>query len=689
MPQLRSKLMFQKQGKVAVKYGFKQFIFLILMWQVSATAIPNIIQPTLEDFAKEPQLRDVALSPNGRYLAQVWNKHGYHMVTVQDLDAPGSPIIGKTGDNIVRARSVSWANNDRLLVGIVSPGTTNRIKNKAKEEDFDLDDYYMHSRIVAMDVDGKNSVVLMKGQRSWRKNVGLGSIGHYLPNDPSHVLINSFRRSKKALFKINVYTGKAEVLVHGSVNTFKFISDEKGIPKYRIDYVRRYNKVVVYEYVGDEDWNEINTVYLDEDDKESIESDAYMGLFNDELVYRKINEKTGYYDLVGLDQHNKVTRTIVSLKDQDVRGPVSEIRTNKIIGYSVEKDNVRLKFFDASWQEPYDNIASYLDGYNFKVSIYGKDSRRAIVHFWGPDNLGAFSLYDTKTQEIKLLDYSEPKLSIEKLSLPAVSTYKARDGQKIRNYILLPADYEKGMKYPLIVMPHGGPQSRDRSSYDNFAQFVSTRGYIVSQPNFRGSTGYGRDFEQAGYKQWGQLMQDDVTDAVKFMIDRGFADPEKICIVGYSYGGYAALMGAVKTPDLYQCAVSINGVTHLEKQVEFDINKFRFEDKKFTQKYILDRIGDPDTDEVMLDKYSPALHADKITIPVLIIAGEDDNIVPIEQAEIMLKALKKYKKDVEFIEVEDADHDVFDTTENTTLVYKKVAEFLATHIREEKKTKVD
>ena len=231
-------------------------------------------------------------------------------------------------------------------------------------------------------------------------------------------------------------------------------------------------------------------------------------------------------------------------------------------------------------------------------------------------------------------------------------TYKARDGQLIRAYGLLPADYESGKKYPLVVMPHGGPHARDRSTYDEFAQFIATRGYVVIKPNFRGSTGYGKAFEEAGYREWGGLMQDDLTDAVDYLVRQGVADPERICIVGISYGGYAALMGAVKTPDLYQCTVSINGVGHLPRIIGSQIR--RAEDDDRAREIMHERIGNPKTDEDLLELNSPTLQADKIRIPVLVIAGGEDNVVPVWQSRSLVKAFERNDVEHRYIELDDA-----------------------------------
>lgn len=227
----------------------------------------------------------------------------------------------------------------------------------------------------------------------------------------------------------------------------------------------------------------------------------------------------------------------------------------------------------------------------------------------------------------------------------------------------------------MVILPHGGPHVRDSADYDDLAQFISTCGYIVIQPNFRGSSDYGKDFEESGYKQWGGVMQDDLTDAVDFMVKEGYAIPGKICIVGASYGGYAALMGAIKTPSLYQCSIGINAVTHLKDLIKFDTDLAKSE-KDTIRDLHYKRIGNIKNDSDLLDNNSPALHVDRIKIPILIIAGTEDKTVPIEQSEMMVEVLERHNKDHKYVEIKDANHHIFNHKEDTEKVYSEIEIFL-------------
>jgi dipeptidyl aminopeptidase/acylaminoacyl peptidase len=226
-------------------------------------------------------------------------------------------------------------------------------------------------------------------------------------------------------------------------------------------------------------------------------------------------------------------------------------------------------------------------------------------------------------------------------------------------------------------MPHGGPQVYDSVGFDWLAQYVANEGYVVLQPNFRGSGGFGQAFAVAGHGEWGRKMQDDITDGANAMIKMGWVDPERVCIVGWSYGGYAALAGGASTPDLYKCVASVAGVSHLREMLntERKENGARAAAVTYWQKLI----GDPGKDGAAIDAASPALHADRFKAPVLLIHGASDTVVPIRQSVMMNDALKGAGKSVQFIRVAGDDHSLVDNNSRRQ-VLTALADFLKTYI---------
>lgn len=626
-----------------------------------------------EDFFAPPDFISAKISPNGKYIAMVVNDDTKRLVMIYDIAK--SKIITKFGDHIIRPYQASWANDERILVKLLVPYATDRVRRDAKRnDDFDINDYYMFGRVVSTDIKGKEFVALMNDERSAQTNRNLARIPHYLPNDDNHVLMTSFRKGRLTQYKVNVYTGESEFVIKGGRFTIAYINNEDGKVLYRYDYKRIAKTLEIYEYQGDNNWDLIDEIFFDEEDetKNKVDMRDLVGVRDKKLVYRKMNEETGFHELITIDKGKK--STLVSIKDTDIVGVITRGVNNEVMGYTTLKDTYRSQFFKSETQQKYDGAAKYFKDENFRFVNLTDDHSKAIILSWSMNNPATYFTYDLSNDEITQLYYPYSKLPAAKLASGVKVQYLARDKTLINSYVLLPPNYKGEQPIPLVVLPHGGPQSRDSMSYDDFAQFIATRGYLVIKPNFRGSSGYGKEFEEAGYKQWGGKMQEDLEDAVAFLIDEGLVDKSRICIVGASYGGYAALMGTVKTPDLYRCAVSINGVTHLPEQVEYDLDKLK-SDKLKT--YIKQSIGDLETDMNMLIAKSPALHAEKIKASILLIHGEEDDVVPYEQSEMMLDALEDNNARVRMVTLEDTGHYAFNYKEDTETIYQSVEVFLA------------
>jgi len=250
--------------------------------------------------------------------------------------------------------------------------------------------------------------------------------------------------------------------------------------------------------------------------------------------------------------------------------------------------------------------------------------------------------------------------------------YRSRDGLAINGYLTLPLE-NVGTNLPMIVVPHGGPWVRDRWRFDPMVQFLANRGYAVLQMNFRGSTGYGLKFESAGFKDWGGKMQDDITDGVRWAISQGIANPDRIAIFGTSYGGYAALMGLITTPQLYKCGISYAGVTDINALIRG--MRFRGEFGNDIEQVWLERVGDYRSDRKHLDAISPVRLVEKIQAPVLLAYGGRDPKVKVEEGRDLAKALKKKHKKFELIIEPDEGHG-FHSERAQTNLFNRVELFL-------------
>ncbi|MDU0355239.1 YqiA/YcfP family alpha/beta fold hydrolase [Paraglaciecola aquimarina] len=268
--------------------------------------------------------------------------------------------------------------------------------------------------------------------------------------------------------------------------------------------------------------------------------------------------------------------------------------------------------------------------------------------------------------------------SIPRTSVNPVKVYEfnARDGMKIPTLLTIPAGKE-GANLPAILMPHGGPESYDRMSFNYMAQYFASQGYLVIQPQFRGSSGFGRNHLLAGRGEWGRKMQDDLTDAVLNLSESGKINKDRVCIVGSSYGGYAALVGAVFTPNLYQCVVSVNGVSDVEEMLQEE--KDTYGRNHWVVAYWQDVIAEGNVKEDHLEKISPINYVKNIKAPVLLIHGQYDKVVPIEQSENMADEMEGEDKNVTFIQLEKGDHHL-SKAKNRMKALQAIHKFVKQHI---------
>jgi dipeptidyl aminopeptidase/acylaminoacyl peptidase len=278
---------------------------------------------------------------------------------------------------------------------------------------------------------------------------------------------------------------------------------------------------------------------------------------------------------------------------------------------------------------------------------------KVIVIVEAPKHPPVFYYLDRTTHQATQIASTYPDLKPDDLGQMKPYPYSARDGLKIPAYITLPPGRDP-KKLPAVVLPHGGPDARDEIEFNWWAQFLANRGYVVLQPNYRGSSGYGDKFTSEGLHQWGLKMQDDITDGVKKMIADGIADPKRICIVGASYGGYAALAGATFTPDLYACAASMAGISDLRQLLRRE--RKQYGPQSGVVSFWQSRIGDFSDDAEQLVATSPAFHAGRVKCPILLLHGADDTTVWIEQSRIMEDALQKAGKPVQFVTLQGDDH---------------------------------
>lgn len=324
-------------------------------------------------------------------------------------------------------------------------------------------------------------------------------------------------------------------------------------------------------------------------------------------------------------------------------------------GASVQDTGTSYVFFDPAAAEAWAKVSSAFPDRHPQLVSWSADLQTVLVLTEGPGDAGSYHVVDLDRRAVNALGETYPALSADQVAPVRPISYSADDGLEIHGYLTTPPGLTDPRALPLVVLPHGGPAARDGMGFDWWAQALASRGYAVLQANFRGSTGYGKSFLEAGYGEWGLKMQTDLSDGVRWLTEQGLVDPEKVCIVGASYGGYAALAGPTLDQGVYRCAVSVAGVSDLRRMIDQEARDGRRRNNE-SVRYWNRFIGADGPGDRSLDVRSPARLAAQADAPILLIHGRDDTVVPIRQSQLMAEALRSAGKPVEFVELEGEDH---------------------------------
>jgi dipeptidyl aminopeptidase/acylaminoacyl peptidase len=587
---------------------------------------------SVDELLRPNVVQDAALSPEGTRAALIYRadeKAGdmLYVVNTDSLDSPNSTRkIALGPPESLRAVWVRWVTETRLLLGM-------RVTNR----------HITSARVEAIDADGTHQTVLFSGsKRILNEAVNLARITSLVPNDPTHIIMPAWSDWTYDLFKVDVVTGQASPIAKGRANTVGWDAKE-GEPVLRYDLSATGTAVSVYGRArkADEEWTFL-TKYSQEELQKADWSYVGPGPGAGEIYIRSRHPGA---DTAGIYSYNIDTKStgelIAQVPDFDISGAV-EI-DGRYAGAEYIRDTLTYLLKDPVLQKHMDGLNQYFKHQaNVAIADIDRDHKRLLIRVTGPRDPGDYYLYDVSRAHLELLMSGRPWLDPDRLASTEVRKVTVRDGSQITTY--LTGMGSSSEKRPLVVMPHGGPELRDSIGFDPIAQAFAAQGWLVLQVNFRGSDGYGATFAAAGHQQWGRLMQDDLTDAVADLIHTGRAEPDHVVIYGASYGGYAALAGAVSTPDLYRAAVDRAGISDLPAFLRFE--RYRDDGDALLYEHWVKLIGDPKTDVAALRAASPGQRADEIHIPVLLMHGSEDNVVPVEQSRIMKAALEHAHKNV-------------------------------------------
>lgn len=606
-------------------------------------------------FADAPAVRDAVLSPDGNYVALIRrNPDGEHISVIDLVQHQERGIQNFRSDN-GRLNWVAWKGNDRLLFSATAFGTAEgrRFTGTTLRSD---DVEYRVTRIFAISRDGGEPLQMFQGQTN-RLYGGLGSMSliSELSRDPTHVLIGAQGDDGYGVWRADVTTGRVEQLENGTADTVFYQTDGEDNVVIRTEMRSNWSGYrILRRAPGAREWTaQIETTFA----AEATNSPDFVVLGAAPGVGRVyVSARAQGQDLAALYELDTTTGALGGPLMQGSRADMSSGWFNPathelMVGCAFGRRLV-CSAADSSLQAHLTAIAA-ATGNRSTVSLVdmSADGNVWLLRMSGPTDPGGFSIYDRRSNRLRRVGPFFPSVDASVLSPTEIVEYQSRDGTTLWAYVT--ARPGATGPRPMVVMPHGGPEARDYYGFDPWVQFLASRGYIVVQPNFRGGYGFGRNFADAGRGQWGRRMQDDVTDATQHMINSGRADRARICIVGASYGGYAALAGAALTPDLYRCVVSIAGVSDLLTMLAAEREAGRHSP---SYEYWLRSIGNPNENREDLIAVSPARLTSRISAPVLLLHGEADDIVGVEQSELMQRAMQSAGKEVRFVRLPNSGH---------------------------------
>lgn len=598
---------------------------------------------SVEDFMKNPGNFGYELSPDGNYItySSAWENRAN--VFVKKMNDDSEPVrVSNSKDRDVAG--FFWKDNNLLY-----------LKDKGGDENF---------HIYSTTFNGSEEKDLTP-----YPNVTVGVLsGLQGVKDEILIMMNKEDATVFDVYKLNVKTGETTHVAKNPGNITSWLADRNG------------NVRVAVASDGVE-----GTILYRDSEKDEFKpfiemkaGDEVMPLAfskDNQYIYATSNKGRDKVEVVKYDL--KGNEEVIMSNDQvDVSGVLYSAEHDKLLYGAYVTDKPHYQFFDENFEKLFRKIQSKLNVHESELGIndYNKEMTKFIVSVSSDTVYGKYYYYDSTTDELTELATLSPWLNPNELAEMHPISYKSRDGLTINGYLTLPKNKEV-KDLPLIVNPHGGPWARDMWGFNPEVQLLANRGYAVLQVNFRSSTGYGKEFLQAGNKQWGLKIQDDITDGVQWAIDQGIADPDRIGIYGASFGGYATLAGITYTPDLYAAAVDYVGVSNI-----FTLLNTIPPYWETMRNMFYERVGHPEKDKELLTAVSPVFHADKIKTPLFVAQGANDPRVNKAESDQIVEALRARGVDVEYMLKDNEGHG-FANEENRIEFYNAMVKFFDSHLK--------
>ena len=598
--------------------------------------------PPLEAYGKLPLFSDAEISPDGTRIAAIANLQSGPRVMVLGRDGQ---LVRQVGVAEIKPRDVQFFDNDHVLAFV---SATTRTRGFIGQYEF--------SGAFSINVkEGSPVPLLARTEGLFPAQTGLGRIiGR--GDKPGTVLMpaymgESYDTPSYDLLQVDLEDGRARREMKGSTDTIDWFASADG----KVIARERYsNGRDVYEVEVRKGGNWIS-IYK----QENAETPPFTvtGLLPDGsgLTYVFASDDEVYDGLMVLGFDGEMSGPILGRRGKEIESIYTD-DARRVLGVRYSGMKPDYEFLDPGLKANHEALAARLPNATLFLDSWSDDRRVALYDVFDPSLGEVWMVHDMDKPEPELIARNREAVTPAQTGTIVTIEYTARDGLTIPAVVTLPpgAALGDGVKRPLIMMPHGGPSSYDSADFDWMAQFVASRGYVVLQPNFRGSSGFGKEFEDAGRGEWAGKMQDDLIDGIDALAQIGAIDKTQVCIVGASFGGYAALAGAAFHPDAYRCSAAIAPVTDLEAMLSGE--RSRYGRDHWVISYWERVMTDGDARRQRLKEASPINAVDRVRAPALLVHGEDDTVVPISQSDQMERALKRAGKPVEFVRLKGEDH---------------------------------
>jgi dipeptidyl aminopeptidase/acylaminoacyl peptidase len=636
-------------------FGGRVVVTTLLALAGWLTPLPGLTAP-LEVYGRLPSLENVALSPDGSLLALVHTTANDRFLAVNSLTE--HKFIGKVLRlGTTKLRSIEWADNDHLLIFSSVTGMPIGLVG-AVHEWFQLSVWDLAKQKLTFypELDKSPDVRIMNTVRG---RVMVRRLeGHTVLFIPGTYVADV---TLPALFRVDLDTGSQRLIREGNLQTDSWLVDETGAVVAEEDYDQTQQRWRMLDRRNGR-LEEIASGH------EAIDVPSLLGFGPDPGTL-----------LVQTTENGAQIWRLLSLKDgtfgpamaerRSMEAPIEDRQTYRMIGGIHVDDSEHYVFFDPHISGLWSSIVDGYAGEPVEFVSASEDFRKVVVKVNGPIHGFTYNLMDMATFKGRpigeVYEGVGTPLEVKRID------YDAADGLKIPAYLTLPRG-KPTKNLPLIVFPHGGPAVRDRAEFDWWAQAMAAQGYLVLQPNYRGSP-ITMEHLSAGFGEWGRKMQTDLSDGVRYLVKEGMADPARVCIVGASYGGYAALAGVTLDPGVYRCAVSVAGISDLKRMLQA-VNPYADLERRYWNRFM----GVTGPSDPQLQQLSPIKHVDAINVPVLLIHGRDDTVVRFEQSEDMFDAMKHAKKSVEMVTLKNEDHWLSRSETRLQMLQSSVA-FLRAH----------